>query len=202
MEKKDLNKSMYQAVMKALGSKPERAHAANHIASDIADPNMTAQVPGNHIPATKEGVLHKDVSVSEIHQQKQAQAQAAVGMPPKAPGAKKSEIGALMVNEADGMEQPENGIGKLRKFMEKCSMKKSGRNFDRASHQNIKGVHTSGGFSGLEEEGRSQAGNEITSRAPKAGNKYLKEMHHERGKEMHRDKIKELKAMPKPNLPK
>lgn len=65
-----------------------------------------------------------------------------------------------------------------------------------------KGVHTSGGFSGLQREGRSQAGNEITSRAPKAGNKYLKEMHHERGKEMHREKLKELKAMPKPNLTK
>lgn len=70
----------------------------------------------------------------------------------------------------------------------------------KTGHQ--KGVHTSGGFSGLEAEGRSQAGNEITSRAPKAGNQYLKEMHHERGKQMHREKLEELKQMPKPNLPK
>lgn len=64
------------------------------------------------------------------------------------------------------------------------------------------GVHTSGGFSGLEAEGRSQAGNEITSRAPKAGNVYLKDMHHERGKEMHRKVLNALRSMKKPNLPK
>lgn len=203
MSKNDLSKSMYQAVMKALGSKPANAHAANHIVEDIKDSNMLAQTPPNHIPAGKENVLNKDVSVSEMHQQKQANAQAAVGMPPKAPAMKKVGFGAMMVNQDEGVESPqERGLDKLKKFMEKSTMKKSGKAFDRASHKDIKGVHTSGGFSGLEEEGRSQAGNEITSRAPKAGNQYLKEMHHERGKEMHREKIKELKEMPKPKLPK
>jgi hypothetical protein len=81
--------------------------------------------------------------------------------------------------------------------MSKASPYRQARNVS-AREKRQKGVHTSFGGS----DGRSIAGKEITSRSPKAGNKYLKEMHHERGKEMHREKLKELKEMPKPNLPK
>ncbi len=198
MSDNNLKKSLYQAFQKALGSKESQAHAAQHIANDILDNNMVAETPANQIPAPKQNVLRKDVSPAEIHQQKQAQAEAKLGMLPKPPEMKKVGFGAMMVNEDQGMETPEKGVGKLKKFMQKCEMKKS----KGPSYKDIKGVHTSGGFSSLEEEGRSQAGNEITSRSPKAGNKYLKQMHHDRGKEMHREKLQELKDMPKPKLPK
>lgn len=180
MKSNTLSKSLYQAVRKAINSNSASKHATSHVISDIEDSNMIAEAK-QHVPASSEGVLHKDVSVSEMHAQKQANAEASVGMLPKAPGAEK-------------------GVMKLKKFMDNCSMKKNATK--QWSHKDSKGVHTSGGFSGLEEEGRSQAGNEITGRAPKAGNKYLKDMHHERGKQMHRDKLQELKEMPKPNLPK
>jgi len=172
MEDNNLSKSLYHAVMKALGSKEGKEHAVKHAMKDLEDPNMIAEVPGNHIPATKEGVLHKDISVSEMHQQKQANAEAAVGMRP-------------------GEQKMQKGIDKLRGFMEKCAMKKA-----------QKGVHTSGGFSGLEEKGQSQAGRLIERAKEPQPNKYLSDLYHERGKQMHRDNLKELKEMPKPNLPK
>jgi hypothetical protein len=140
MSNSDLKKSLYQAFKKALGSKQSRAHATQHIVRDILDPNMIAEAPQDIIPANKENVLQKDISISEMHQQKQAQAEAQLGMPPKMPKTpkmpqmsttpkmpkiNKAAYGALFTNEEQGMEKPEKGINKLKKFMEKCEMKKA-----------------------------------------------------------------------------
>jgi hypothetical protein len=140
MSNNDLKKSLYQAFKKALGSKQGQAQATQRIVRDILDPNMLAEAPKDHIPANKENVLQKDVSISEMHQQKQAQAEAQLGMTPKMPkmpktpktpsmpkmtGINKTAYGALLVNEEQGMEKPEKGIIKLKNFMEKCEMKKA-----------------------------------------------------------------------------
>jgi hypothetical protein len=193
-------KSGNQVVTKAIEGMPNKEHALKHIMADINDANDNAEVPSNHIPANSESVLNKDAdSLSQadkikqdIFKQKEQNAKAQVGQleaqPPQNNMHMKEQIA-------------EKGIQKLKKFMDN-KIAKGSKSFDRASHKDIKGVHTSGGFSGLEEEGRSQAGNEITSRAPKAGNQYLKDMHHDRGVSMHAEKLAELRAMPKPNLPK
>lgn len=203
MSNSNLSKSLYQAVMKTLSTKEGKKQSVNQIVSDIKDSNMQAEVPGNAIPAAAQGVLHKDVSVSEAHQMKQANAEAKMGLRPgeqKSPSMGKTAAGAMAVSEE---AKEGRGIDKLKKFMDKCEMKKAKTPADKAREASqLKGVHTSGGYTGLEETGRSMAGNEIVSRAPKAGNKYLKEMHHGRGVEMHREKLKELQTMPKPNLPK
>jgi len=88
------------------------------------------------------------------------------------------------------------------KQMPKPNLTKSSKSFDRAQHKNIKGVHTSGGFSGLEEKGQSQAGRNIERSKEKQPNEYMADMYHERGKQMHREKLAELKDMPKPKLTK
>jgi len=154
MSNNDLKKSLYQAFKKALGSKQGRAQATQRIVRDILDPNMLAEAPKDQIPANKENVLQKDVSISEMHQQKQAQAEAQLGMPPKMPktpkmpkmsnmpkmpGINKAAYGALFVNEEQGMEKPEKGISKLKKFMEKCKMKKAqkGAHFDAAAKDEV-----------------------------------------------------------------
>lgn len=196
MEKKDLNKSLYQAVKKAMSSTHGQKHAVNHIVKDIVDPNMKAQVPKDHIPASSQSVLHKDMSPTEIHSQKQANAQAKLGMPPKSPKMPSTpkmpgmDKNAGAVAGVTAVAKMEKGVHKLAKFMQKCEMKKS------------KGVHTSGGFSGLEEKGQSQAGRLVERAKEPQPNKYLSDMYHERGKNMHRDNLKDLKSMPKPNLPK
>lgn len=188
-----------KTVMKALDGMPSKEHTVKHIMADLEDPNDIPQVPHNHLPANSESVLNKDADPSLEHNknlqniqgQKEMQAKAQLGQMESTDSSQK-----IHMNEGQ-----ENGVSKLKKFMD-TKMAKSSKSFDRAQHKEIKGVHTSGGFSGLEEEGKSQAGNEITSRAPKAGNEIMRDMHHERGKQMHADKLKELKGMPKPNLPK
>jgi hypothetical protein len=118
-----LKKSLYQAFKKALESKRSNSHATQHIVRDILDQNMIPEVPSDRIPAKKENVLNKDMSISEMHQQKQAQAEAQLGMPPKMSGPKMP--GMNKVGDTNLMMKEEKGVGKLRKFMEKCSMKKS-----------------------------------------------------------------------------
>jgi hypothetical protein len=128
-----LKKSLYQAFKKALESKRSNSHATQHIVRDILDPNMMPEVPSDRIPAKKENVLNKDMSISEMHQQKQAQAEAQLGMPPKMSGPKMPSPkmsgpkmpGMNKVGHTNLMMKEEKGVGKLRKFMEKCSMKKS-----------------------------------------------------------------------------
>lgn len=128
-----LKKSLYQAFKKALESKRSNSHATQHIVRDILDQNMIPEVPSDRIPAKKENVLNKDMSISEMHQQKQAQAEAQLGMPPKMSGPKMPSPkmsgpkmpGMNKVGDTNLMMKEEKGVGKLRKFMEKCSMKKS-----------------------------------------------------------------------------
>lgn len=72
----------------------------------------------------------------------------------------------------------------------------------RSEHKNLKGVHTSGGYTGLEEKGQSQAGRNIERAKEPQQNKYMNEMYHGRGKELHREKLEELRSMPKPKLTK
>lgn len=189
MDKNDLSKSLYRAVLKALGSKDSRQSVVDRMVDDLDDENMQAQVPDEDVPVAKESVLRKDVSVSEMHQQKQAAAEAAVGMRPGQQKAMKKMNHAAMMGMGEGAK--ERGLDKLRKFMEKSAMKKA-----------QKGVHTSGGFSGLEAKGQSQAGRLIERAKEKQPNEYLNRLYHERGKDMHREKLNELKQMPKPNLPK
>jgi hypothetical protein len=68
--------------------------------------------------------------------------------------------------------------------------------------KHVKGVHTSGGFTGLEEKGQSQAGRNIQRATEPQPNMHMTKLYHERGKEMHREKLAEQRSMPKPNLPK
>lgn len=88
----DLKKALHKAILKAFrsgkyfGEKAARTHSVNHIVSDVEDPNMQAQVPSKDLPVSGESVLHKDVTLSEINQQKQANAMAKLGQPMKAPG--------------------------------------------------------------------------------------------------------------------
>jgi hypothetical protein len=79
---------------------------------------------------------------------------------------------------------------------------KKGKNFKLKDYHDIKGVHTSGGFSGLEETGQSQAGRSIKRAKEPQPNKYLSSLYHERGKQTHRDILNALQNMPKANLPK
>ena len=95
-----------------------------------------------------------------------------------------------MAAQSPSIAISEKGIHKLKKFMEKSAMKK-----------NQKGVHTSGGFSGLEEKGQSQAGRNY-ERSKTEKNPYLKQLYEGRAKATHEEKLQELKDMPKPKLPK
>jgi len=115
MAYENLKKSLYKAFKKALGSKQGIAQAANDIALDINDSNMIVNTPPSEVPAPKESVLHKDISPAEIHQQKQAQAEAKLGMTPKVPSMKK-------VGYDNKMGQ--KGIDKLKMFIETLSLKK------------------------------------------------------------------------------
>lgn len=68
--------------------------------------------------------------------------------------------------------------------------------------KHLQGVHTSGGFSGLKDKGQSQAGRNIERAREPQPNKYLRDLYHSRGVHAHGEKLKELRSMPKPNLPK
>lgn len=194
MEKKDLNKSLYQAVKKAMSATHGQKHAVNHIVKDIVDPNMKAQVPKDHIPASSQSVLHKDMSPTEIHSQKQANAQAKLGMPPKSPKMPSTpkmpgmDKNAGAVAGVTAVAKMEKGVHKLAKFMQKCEMKKS------------KGVH-SPSFSNENDKGRSESGDAVrqagSSRVSKLSSKLMGQV-----KQSHSDNLKDLKSMPKPNLPK
>jgi hypothetical protein len=89
MEKDNLKKALHKAIAKAYknGQQTKGHHAVAHIVRDIQDPNNVPQVPHKDLPATSQGVLNKDVTLSEMHQQKQANAMAKLGQPPsmKAP---------------------------------------------------------------------------------------------------------------------
>lgn len=48
------------AVHKALDGMPSKEHSLKHIMADIEDPDMIAETPKSHIPASAQNVLHKD----------------------------------------------------------------------------------------------------------------------------------------------
>lgn len=182
-----LAKSLYQAVMKAIGSSSSNKHAAQHIVKDILDPNHRAQVPADHVPATKESVLHKDVSVSEMHSQKQAQAEAKLGMQPG--------------------QQKQKGVQRLQKFLENRKNKLE-KGKDLSSKANPGGKH---GFAKPGEKGIHQPpskGAQISRHPGQSVAGFHARMgaqgRHpkENARYMHAEKLNELRSMPKPNLPK
>lgn len=174
----NLKKSLYQAVVKAMEPKKE---AVSAIIEDIRDSNDTAEVDPMKIPQNTQKVLHKDMSVSETHQMKQANAEAKLGKMPKAPAMPKPKMSAPATPSMKMAEneQPSKGIDKLKKFMEKCEMKKA-----------EKGVHLADTPHG---KGVSSAGMQARQNLPRPK---------QAAKQAHSDKLKELKGMPKPNLPK
>lgn len=173
--------------MKAIGSSSSNKHAAQHIVKDILDPNHRAQAPADHVPATKESVLHKDVSVSEMHSQKQAQAEAKLGMQPG--------------------QQKQKGVQRLQKFLENRKNKLE-KGKDLSSKANPGGKH---GFAKPGEKGIHQPpskGAQISRHPGQSVAGFHARMgaqgRHpkENARYMHTEKLNELRSMPKPNLPK
>lgn len=204
MDETNLSKSLYRAVMKALGSNEGQQHAVDHIVDDIEDPNMEPNTPSDHIPAAKESVLHKDVSVSEMHQQKQAAAEAAVGMRPgqQKPAMKKMNYAAMMGMSEDAKDPGcVRGIDKLRKFMEKSSMKKA----QKGVHPSVKDTRNryrdDETKRGISEMGRQARKASLYSKGHELGQAVGPE-NIKRAKEIAKEKLFESKMMPKPNLPK
>lgn len=121
---KELKKALHRTILKAM-RKPDRTQAVDDIVADLDDPNMLAEVPSKDLPVNRQGTLHKDSSISELHQQKQMNAQAALGMRPKQPAMpKKPQMakfagGALFVNEEKGIEGRQNGLNMLKGFVER-----------------------------------------------------------------------------------
>lgn len=201
--KNDLKKAIYKAIAKAYKQNIpfvkqavdgiSKEHAVNHIIADLEDENMVAEVPENHIPVDKDNVLHKDVpSVKELHDAKQLQAKAKLGVMPAA-----GQKGAVYMSEG-----PSKGVQKLKKFMGERELKmekaridqkmpaeeKQQARWDRAGDP-VKGVHTAPFKSA---PGLSTAGYEIESTGKPTGV----------ARASHEKVISEQKAMPKPNLPK
>lgn len=201
--KNDLKKAIYKAIAKAYKQNIpfvkqavdgiNKEHAVNHIIADLDDENMVAEVPENHIPVDKDNVLHKDVpSVKELHDAKQLQAKAQLGIMPAA-----GQKGAVYMSEG-----PSKGVQKLKKFMGERELKmekaridqkmpteeKQQARWDRAGDP-VKGVHTAPFKSA---PGLSTAGYEIESTGKPTGV----------ARASHEKVISEQKAMPKPNLPK
>jgi hypothetical protein len=123
--KDNLKKALHKAIFKAYqNGKAARAHSVRHIVADIRDPNNKPQVPSKDLPAPSEGVLHKDVSVSEIHQQKQSNAQAKLGQAPQKPP---KPFSAPAAAAAPAAPAGGNGVPKmkpLKSFMQKKEQKR------------------------------------------------------------------------------
>ena|SRR5437899_1577189 len=64
----------------------------------------------------------------------------------------------------------------------------------------VKGVHKSGGYSGLEERGQSTAGRNYERSKEKQPNTYLNEGYKNRAIEGHKQVLGEIRSMPKPKL--
>lgn len=85
--KDDLKKALHKAIMKAYES-GKKSKAVFDIVNDIQDPDYIAEVSPRELPAPSESVLHKDITLSELHQKKQANAMAKLGQPIKPPSQK------------------------------------------------------------------------------------------------------------------
>lgn len=201
--KNDLKKAIYKAIAKAYKQNIpfvkqavdgiSKEHAVNHIVADLEDSNNVAEVPENHIPVDKDNVLHKDIpTVKEMHDAKEAQAKAKVGVEPLA-----GQKGAIYMSEASS-----KGIQKLKKFMGERELKMDKARIDEgkgvAEKQQSRwgragdpteGVHTAPFKSA---PGMSTAGYEIESTGKPTD---VARASHERV-------LGQIKQMPKPNLPK
>jgi hypothetical protein len=191
--KNDLKKAIYKAIAKAYKQnipfvkeavdKVGKEHAVNHIIADLDDENNVAQVPENHIPVDKDNVLHKDIpSVKEMHDAKEAQAKAKMGMMPL-----EGQKGAVYM-----AEQPSKGVQKLKKFMGEREIKMG------KTSQHEKGVHHP------TPKTNKDSGESLTGHYARKGDSLASIYDHESGKEiassLHHEKLNELKRMPKPNL--
>ncbi len=128
MDSKVLKKALHKTILKAYHG--GKRHAVDHIVADIEDPNNIAQVPKDHVPAPSESVLNKeDKALSELHGQKQLNAQAKLGQAPKmsqasaAPKPTSSAMPKMGVPSMPKMPSA-NGIGKLKKFMDGVKAKR------------------------------------------------------------------------------
>ena len=86
--KDDIKKALHKVIMKAFQqgkASVSKPHALAHAVRNLETPGDT-KLPDSHVPATSESVLNKDVhrqAVSEMHSQKQLNAEAKLGQRPK-----------------------------------------------------------------------------------------------------------------------
>lgn len=113
MEDSTLSKSLYQAVMKTLGSKEGMKNAADRIVSDIKDPNMIANIPDKDLPASKDAVLNKDSDLPRNNKQLDSDPSRSM---------EKTPFGSMMMSQDEI-----KGIHKLRRFLEKYELKKTAK---------------------------------------------------------------------------
>ena len=127
--KNNLKKAIHRAILKAYQNGQSQRHGAvKNIVSDIKDPNSIAQVPTKELPAPSESVLHKDVTVSEIHQQKQANAMAKLGQPPKQPKFTNPPVVAPAgAGNPPGGDKKGKALKPLKMFIQKTEMKKANK---------------------------------------------------------------------------
>lgn len=182
----ELKKSLHRAIAKA-------DPALKAILSDLGDDNAEANVDKDSIPsAVPENVLYK------APQQPTIKAPSLSDNAPKIGSGPKNNVPANITQMA--INQAPKAPSAPKKMS--LSLPKSESMAKEEEHQRVKGVNTSGGFSGLEEKGQSQAGRLIERSREPQSNKYLGPMYRERGKDMHQKTLSDLKSMPKPNLPK
>jgi hypothetical protein len=124
--KNDLKKALHKAIMKAYES-GKKSKAVRDIVNDIRDPDYVAEVSPRELPAPSESVLHKDVTLSELHQKKQANAMAQLGQPIKPPSQKGAFSQALSApSSPSDSSKPPKGLKPLKSFMQK-RLEKGGR---------------------------------------------------------------------------
>lgn len=123
--RESLKKSLHKAILKAYQN-GRASRTVDKIVADIEDPNDVAQVPSHELPAPSQNVLHKDITLSEIHQKKQANAMAKLGQPSKAP---KMDSGLKPPVTAAGSESSPSmkpkAIKPLKTFMQKKEGKRN-----------------------------------------------------------------------------
>lgn len=117
----NLKKALHRAILKAYQN-GKASSTVDKIVSDIEDPDYIAEVPQHEIPAPSQNVLHKDITLSEIHQKKQANAMASLGQPPKMPSQKMSV--ATAASSSESASSPK-GMRPLKSFMQKKEGKRS-----------------------------------------------------------------------------
>lgn len=206
----DLKKALHKLIMKAYRkgqASVSKEHAVDHIVEDLKDPNYKAQVPQSHLPASSEPVLNKDMrhqAISEMHGQRQMSAEAKLGKRPGEMKMPKPTIGmrSTMATAAAGAPSDGSRGGgikmpkaprPLQKFMIRMSEKRDGAKMEKGRE---KGVHSQ--MPG-HDAGTSVLGHHIRGMKENSPEKWTPVVPL---KDQHKQKLKEQKAMPKPNLPK